>query len=148
MKIYYAYSSENIEYSDWQLLHSHANNVGKLAAKFATYFNASEIAYVTGLLHDLGKYSEDYQKRLHGGKRVNHSTAGAKIAIERWKIIGKMIAFCIAGHHTGLANGSGEGNNRSTLIQRLQEEFGKDIPELDSIWQQEISLPEKLSPLL
>ncbi|OOF52118.1 hypothetical protein BKK54_00405 [Rodentibacter genomosp. 1] len=54
------------------------------------------------------------------------------------------MAFCIAGHHAGLANGNGEGDNRRTLAQRLALAFGKDIPELDPVWQQEIVLPEKL----
>ncbi|QLB16611.1 CRISPR-associated helicase/endonuclease Cas3 [Mannheimia varigena] len=144
---FYAHSGKLSDHSDWQTLLSHANNVGLLAAEFAAPFASQEIARCTGLLHDLGKYSERYQKRLHGGERVNHSTAGAKIAVERWGPLGKMMAFCIAGHHAGLANGSGEGKNRSTLTQRLQEQFGyghKDLPVLDAIWQQELNLPEKL----
>lgn len=55
---------------------------------------------------------------------------------------GKLMAFCIAGHHAGLANG--DGDNRRTLAQRLALSFGKDIPALDPVWQQEIALPEKL----
>ena len=77
---------------------------------------------------------------------MDHSTAGAKIAIERWgDVIGKLMAFCIAGHHAGLANGNGEGDNRHTLKDRLALQFGADIPALDNLWQQEIKLPETLS---
>ncbi|BFU59606.1 MULTISPECIES: CRISPR-associated helicase Cas3' [Rodentibacter] len=146
---FYAHSGLLEDHSDWQTLLCHANNVGALAAEFATPFASQEVAYYTGLLHDLGKYSERYQKRLHGGAKVNHSTAGAKIAAERWGILGKMMAFCIAGHHAGLANGAGEGKNRSTLSQRLQENFGtahNELPPLHPIWQQELNLPEKLLP--
>ena len=68
-----------------------------------------------------------------------------KIAVERWgNVIGKLMAFCIAGHHAGLANGNGEGNNRHTLKDRLALRFGADIPVLDNLWQQEIKLPETL----
>ncbi len=103
------------------------------------------MARYTGCLHDLGKYSPEFDRRLHGAHlSVDHATAGAKIAFERWGLQGKLMAFCIAGHHAGLANGDGEGDNRRTLRQRLALQFGKDIPNLDEVWRQQIALPEKL----
>ena len=149
--IYYAHSAQDklgnlLPYERWQTLQSHSVNVGEMAAEFARVFGAQEIACQTGQLHDLGKYSEAFNCRLHGGPSVDHATAGAKIAVERWRnVIGKLIAFCIAGHHAGLANGSGEGDNRRTLKQRLALQFGADIPALDNLWQQEIKLPKNLS---
>ena len=138
----YAHSAENRPESDWQTLKNHAENVAALAAQFAEPFGAAEIARYAALLHDLGKYSEPFQNRLRGAaKPVNHSTAGAKEAITRWKMTGKLMAYCIAGHHAGLANGSGEGNNRSTLKERL----AADIPALNPVWQAEIPLPEKIA---
>ena len=149
---YYAHSAQDklgnlLPYEHWQTLQSHASNVGNLAAAFAQNFGADEIARYTGQLHDLGKYSLPFQKRLKGeAKSVDHATAGAKIAVERWgNAIGKLMAFCIAGHHAGLANGCREGDNRSTLKQRLALQFGTDIPTLDNLWQQEIKLPQNLS---
>ena len=149
--LYYAHSAQDelgnlLPYEYWQTLQSHSVNVGEMAAEFAQVFGGQEIAYQTGQLHDLGKYSEPFNHRLHGGPSVDHATAGAKIAVERWgNVIGKLMAFCIAGHHAGLANGNGEGDNRSTLKQRLALQFGEDIPALDNLWQQEIKLPETLS---
>ena len=149
--IYYAHSTQDelgnlLPYEHWQTLQSHSVNVGEMAAEFARVFGAQEIAYQTGQLHDLGKYSEPFNHRLHGGPSVDHATAGAKVAIERWgNVIGKLMAFCIAGHHAGLANGNGEGDNRRTLKQRLALQFGADIPTLDNLWQQEIKLPQNLS---
>ena len=149
--IYYAHSAQDklgnlLPYERWQTLQSHLVNVGEIAAEFARVFGAQEIAYQTGQLHDLGKYSEPFNHRLHGGPSVDHATAGAKVAIERWgNVIGKLMAFCIAGYHAGLANGNGEGDNRRTLKQRLALQFGADIPALDNLWQQEIKLPQKLS---
>ena len=148
---YYAHSAQDelgnlLPYEHWQTLQSHSVNVGEIAAEFARVFGAQEIAYQTGQLHDLGKYSELFNQRLHGGPSVDHATAGAKVAIERWgNVIGKLMAFCIAGHHAGLANGNGEGDNRRTLKQRLALQFGADIPTLDNLWQQEIKLPQNLS---
>ena len=149
--IYFAHSAQDelgnfLPYKHWQTLQSHLVNVGEIAVEFARVFGAQEIAYQTGQLHDLGKYSEAFNHRLHGGPSVDHATAGAKIAVERWgNAIGKLMAFCIAGHHAGLANGNGEGNSRSTLKQRLALQFGADIPALDNQWQQEIKLPQNLS---
>ena len=147
---YYAHSAQDklgnlLPYEHWQTLRSHSVNVGEMAAEFAQVFGAQEIACQTGQLHDLGKYSEAFNRRLHGGPSVDHATAGAKIAVERWgNVIGKLMAFCIAGHHAGLANGNGEGDNRRTLKQRLALQFGADIPALDNLWQQEIKLPQNL----
>ena len=147
----YAHSAQDklgnlLPYEHWQTLQNHSVNVGEMAAEFARVFGAQEIACLTGKLHDLGKYSEPFNYRLHGGPSVDHATAGAKIAVERWgNVIGKLMAFCIAGHHAGLANGNGEGNNRRTLKQRLALQFGADIPALDNLWQQEIKLPQNLS---
>ena len=126
MMTYYAHSAQDelgnlLPYEHWQTLQSHSVNVGEMAAEFARVFGAQEIACQTGRLHDLGKYSEPFDCRLHGGSSVDHATAGAKIAVERWgNVIGKLMAFCIVGHHAGLANGNGEGDNRRTLKQRLR----------------------------
>ena len=151
MTTYYAHSAQDklgnlLSYEHWQTLQSHSVNVGEMAEDFARVFGAQEIAYQTGRLHDLGKYSEAFNHRLHGGPSVDHATAGAKIAVERWgNVIGKLMAFCIAGHHAGLANGNGEGDNRRTLKDRLALRFGEDIPALDNLWQQEIKPPQNLS---
>lgn len=90
---YYAHSAQDelgnlLPYEHWQTLQSHASNVGNLAAAFAQNFGADEIARYTGQLHDLGKYSLPFQKRLKGeAKSVDHATAGAKIAVERWAML-------------------------------------------------------------
>ena len=147
-KTYYAHSGNALDHADWQTMSSHAENVGEIAAGFAAFFGAQEMARYTGQLHDVGKYTPQFNRRLHGGPSVDHATAGAKIAFERWGVQGRLMAFCIAGHHAGLANGDGEGDNRRTLTQRLAVPFGKgihDIPELDEVWWQEIHLPEKLA---
>ena len=83
--IYYAHSAQDklgnlLPYEYWQTLQSHSVNVGEMAAEFARVFGVQEIACQTGQLHDLGKYSEAFNRRLHGGPTVDHATAGAKIA--------------------------------------------------------------------
>lgn len=83
--IYYAHSAQDefgnlLPYEHWQTLQSHSVNVGEMAAEFARVFRAQEQACQTGQLHDLGKYSEAFNHRLHGGLPVDHATTGAKIA--------------------------------------------------------------------
>jgi CRISPR-associated endonuclease/helicase Cas3 len=140
--------------SDWQLLANHLQAVAELAKARAQIFGSGDCAYAVGLLHDLGKYSKAFQQRLNGSDlRADHSTAGAKIVHEHLRRIcgpqgggvGKLLAFVIAGHHAGLANGVDDGHERSTLKQRLSAVFGVDIPELNQVWKSEVQLPQGLA---
>jgi len=139
-RVHYAHSGNNPDKSDWQLLPDHLKTVGHMAAENAQYFDAAILAEAAGLLHDVGKYTEEFQERLEGGKRVDHATAGALLAVKRWGDMGKVLAYIVAGHHAGLANGIDDGKNRSTLDARLK----KIIPELDGVWANEIRLPDQL----
>ena len=83
--IYYAHSAQDklgnlLSYEHWQTLQSHLVDVGEMAAEFARVYGAQEQACQTGQLHDLGKYSEALNYRLHGDPSGDHATAGAKIA--------------------------------------------------------------------
>ena len=119
-KHYYGHALEDdSSEAHWQLLEDHLKNVAEKAAFFAEVFNAREWAYIAGLWHDIGKYSEEFQKRLRGGKRVDHSTAGAKHAFESLGDIGKVLAYVIAGHHAGLSDG--RSNDDSCLTKRLKK---------------------------
>lgn len=143
--VYYAHSGNKEDGSDWQLLSEHLHGVAQLASEFAAWFGMAEWAYTAGMLHDLGKYCQEFHARLKGSaKRVDHATAGAKVAVDRWKGNGRMLAYCIAGHHAGLANGRDEGQGRSTLNERLNLQHGDRLPVLDPVWQHEVQLPEKL----
>ncbi|MDO4852229.1 MAG: CRISPR-associated helicase Cas3' [Clostridia bacterium] len=86
-----------------QGIQEHCQNVASLAAGFANVFKAASIAHYVGLLHDIGKYSDAFQRRILGSKeRVDHSTAGAQVAWRTNTIAGRISAFCISGHHGGL----------------------------------------------
>lgn len=140
--MYYAHSTSTPDKSDWQTLEGHLKAVGRLAATRAERFAAGPWGEVTGLLHDLGKYTAPFQRRLEGSpERVDHSTAGARVAIERYPQLGYLLAYLIAGHHAGLANGRDIGE-RTPLKSRLEA----DLPELDPVWGQEIALTDELVP--
>lgn len=107
--------------------HGHLNKVACLSAKFAEAFSsvAAEKAiirqwgWLAGLWHDLGKYSREFQSYLrsatggaHEGEvnqRVDHSTAGAQHAVKVLGVLGHLIGYPIAGHHSGLLDGEVEG---------------------------------------
>ncbi|MBH1986296.1 MAG: CRISPR-associated endonuclease Cas3'' [Burkholderiales bacterium] len=138
--IFYGHSSEGRSESEWQSLSEHLKAAGELAGNFASPFGAKQLAVCAGLLHDLGKYTSEFQARLKGSpEKVDHSTWGARIALERYPSLGYLLAYAIAGHHTGLANGKGEGRRAS-----LQERLVADLPKLHPQWQDELPVPAAL----
>lgn len=71
--------------ANWQTMQSHVLRVGEMTGTFAEIFGAREIASCTGQLHDLGKYTPEFDERLHDGAQpIDHAAASAKIAFERW----------------------------------------------------------------
>jgi CRISPR-associated endonuclease/helicase Cas3 len=140
-RVFFAHSVEGMDTESWQRLDTHLLAVGQLAGEAASVFGAGSIGTAIGHLHDLGKYTQRFQARLKGDpQRVDHSTWGARIALERFKSpIGSLMAYGIAGHHAGLANGQGEGE-RTVLNERL----AADLPELDAAWESELTLPANL----
>lgn len=113
-----------------------------MATGFATAFQSGELARVAGLLHDVGKVSSRFQEYLlRRASSTDHSTAGAQLACKLYgSPLGKLLAFCIAGHHAGLANGVGA--EESTLADRLKKKV-----EPYPIWQDlELDLPKTLTP--
>ncbi|ERJ18000.1 CRISPR-associated helicase Cas3 family protein [Salinisphaera shabanensis E1L3A] len=141
--MFYAHSTECSDARDWQGLADHLQAVADLAAKRAARFGWENAGRAAGLLHDLGKYSPAFQRRLSGsGERVDHSTAGALEAKTRFPDgLGHLLAYAIAGHHAGLANGRDAGT-RTPLSDRLVA----DLPTLSSRWREELVLPDSLHP--
>ncbi|RQD74710.1 MAG: CRISPR-associated helicase Cas3', partial [Candidatus Syntrophonatronum acetioxidans] len=135
---YYAHSNDNLDSSGWHLLKDHLEDTAKLASDFAKAFNADQLGYIAGLLHDVGKYSPDFQKRLQGEKtKVDHSTAGALVALQSHKTFGKLLSYIIAGHHCGLTDWGSE-VDESSMVGRVNK---KSIPDY-SAYKEEIYLPD------
>ena len=102
-----------------QPLDDHLRGVAKLAGNFANTFAPKQWGHLAGLWHDIGKFSHAFQRYIRGGDglnahmentpgRVDHSTAGALHAQTVFEKIdplaGRILAYCIAGHHAGLAD--------------------------------------------
>ena len=96
--------------SEWESLRAHSEAVARRAAEFAGRFGCTELGRASGLLHDIGKASAAAQQYLacppgDGRKGPDHSTAGAREAERLYPgFMGRMIAYGIAGHHSGLAD--------------------------------------------
>lgn len=139
---YFAHSTDRADRSDWQPLQRHLHEVGKRSAANAAQFCAAALGEAAGLLHDLGKYSSEFQQRISGASvRVDHATHGAIVATQTYGKLGHLLAYAIAGHHAGLANGSERGE-RTPLQERLR---GAGLPRLAADWKNEITLAAQLT---
>ena len=52
--------------------------------------------------------------------RVDHSTAGARVCVEKGGLY-PIMSYCIAGHHAGLPN-YGSSQDEAVMIRRFLEE--------------------------
>lgn len=121
-----------------QSLEAHLLGVAELAKKHAMKIRLAEHGELLGLVHDLGKYSDEFQNYLKSAVgllnqdddaefvdaaglkgKIDHSTAGAQLI---WRelskqgrlgqMVGQLLALCIASHHSGLIDClSGNSNN-------------------------------------
>jgi CRISPR-associated endonuclease/helicase Cas3 len=111
-----------------QLLLDHLNGTSKLCRENANEFWA-DIAKFVGQIHDIGKYTSGFQKRINGAEniRVEHAICGAKeVAKAPPKSYVPMIEYCVAGHHSGLPDGGTkvDGEEDSTLHGRMKRKTG------------------------
>jgi CRISPR-associated endonuclease/helicase Cas3 len=126
-------------------LAAHLRAVADLAAGFAARFGAADWAGVAGLWHDLGKYRPAFQRYIRCATgyeadahietapgRVDHSTAGARHAIERFGADprGRILAYLIAGHHAGLPDWHPDETGRAALQVRLGPESAPMLAEV------------------
>ncbi|GAA4020253.1 CRISPR-associated helicase/endonuclease Cas3 [Deinococcus rubellus] len=105
MTIYYGHTHK-LGKAHWQPLWSHAYMVALRAGTHAQPFGETPRAYRMGLLHDLGKYGDSFQRRLEGeGSGLDHWSIGAVFAKQHCRDLA--LTLCIQGHHIGLQKGDG-----------------------------------------
>jgi CRISPR-associated endonuclease/helicase Cas3 len=136
--MFFAHSIEGENTDKWQPLGAHLQEVSRLAFSRAQKFGAGRLGALIGLLHDLGKYSREFQDYISDqGPSPDHATAGAReiqklaAAAGNDRLAALIGAYCIAGHHSGLANWRGE--------RALSDRLKKQIPEIDHAWQRELT---------
>lgn len=130
-----------------QSVKAHVEGVATICKRLTMKAGSSDVGELLGLLHDLGKYSdqfqtyiksatgmlnpdidEDYVDSIQLKGRVDHSTAGAQWIWQQCRqygqqgqLIGQILAVCLASHHGGLIDClSPEGKN--LFLKRM----GKD----------------------
>ena len=123
-------------------LDDHLRSVERLAGAFADKFGARDFGRLAGRWHDLGKFQPAFQAYIRRDSgfdpeahqqdsvpgRVDHSSAGALHAVahlgrngNRGAAIGRLLAYVIAGHHTGLPDWSQADGGAGSLEVRLRE---------------------------
>ncbi|MBJ7545126.1 CRISPR-associated endonuclease Cas3'' [Rhodomicrobium udaipurense] len=138
--MYFAHSSKDGGKVDWQPLAEHLSEVAALAAQLGAPWGGDRAARIAGLLHDLGKYHPDFQRRLEGSDiRVEHSIAGAALILSltanpRERAVAELIAHAIAGHHAGLPDQIGDASSLSERLRRAQ------LGSLATIWRNELDV--------
>ncbi|GHT93851.1 CRISPR-associated helicase/endonuclease Cas3 [Betaproteobacteria bacterium] len=110
-----------------QSLAEHLLAVACLAKGFGHKFGLGRAAELVGLLHDLGKYSEAFQRYIASALglinpdadnyvdagvlkgKIDHSTAGAQFVWQalskqdaKQVVLGQWLALCLASHHSGV----------------------------------------------
>lgn len=124
------------EFGNIQTVREHLLGTAERAKQFAEEFGCGDIGFFTGLYHDIGKCSEEFQTRIRNPaltKRVDHSTAGAVEAARLEKSYLPM-AMAIAGHHSGLmdfGNAKIAMASDGTYLGRMKSK----IPQYD-LWKQ------------
>lgn len=122
--VYKAHINENT--GAIQTVKEHSKNTADLCRQFAVPV-LKDLTYNVGLLHDIGKFQEDFQRRIDGENiKVEHSACGALVAKKRYPdAIGLMMEYCIAGHHSGIPDGGYKNDtpDMTTLCGRLKRNF-------------------------
>lgn len=124
---HYAHSDPARPPQSWDPLDRHLERVAALASRLASAFGAEEWGRLAGLWHDVGKYRDDFQDRLHGDPgTVDHAVVGALLAKSKHPELSLPLALAISGHHGGLPNVvAGESGQPTPLLARLRQ--GADL---------------------
>lgn len=127
MKTYYAHIRKSDKVT--QTVYTHLTETAEIAKEFASKLDLGQAGEILGLLHDFGKYSQKFQRRIHeqngfelydfdedagsddnsSSGKPDHSTAGAqwvychlkKFGVKHGigELVGQILGLCIASHH-------------------------------------------------
>lgn len=111
---YLAHIRENSELSgkETQSVAEHCRNTAKHASSALESVSLSKSGYLAGLIHDMGKYTTQFQDYLINGigarGSVNHTFAAVKLMLENYHapgrneyadIVSELLAIATGGHH-------------------------------------------------
>lgn len=119
-----------------QTIEQHCIGVAELAAEYAAKPFKTAARYL-GLNHDIGKYRKGFQSRINGKSTLpcEHACVGAqeierqtKTAEKYFRCLSPMFEYCVAGHHTGLQNGTATSKNAQGT---LKDALGRDVSDIE-----------------
>lgn len=120
-----------------QTVEEHCHGVAEIAAELLSDIGLEKTAYLAGMVHDLGKFSENFknyiEKAADGEKvqrgSVNHTFAGVRFLLEKHSdeqlsgfsdIVLEILAYAVGAHH-GLFD-CVDNNNNNGFTKRIQKE--------------------------
>lgn len=120
-----------------QTVEEHCRGVAEIAAELLRDIGLEKTAYLSGMVHDLGKFSENFknyiEKAADGEKvqrgSVNHTFAGVRFLLEKHSdeqlsgfsdIVLEILAYAVGAHH-GLFD-CVDDNNNDGFTKRIQKE--------------------------
>lgn len=136
-----------------QTVKEHLTNVGNLCKQTGLKIQLPNTAYIIGVLHDMGKLSDDFQNYIQnrikeiqpkpGVVKVDHGAYGAKHIYDMYKdgtpmqkLTSQIIAFVICYHHGGLSDCIEK--NEIPLLKRMDKlsksNLEKAVDEFDEIF--------------
>lgn len=120
-----------------QTVEEHCHGVAEIAAELLRDIGLEKTAYLAGIIHDLGEFSENFknyiEKAADGEKvqrgSVNHTFAGVRFLLEKHSdeqlsgfsdIVLEILAYAVGAHH-GLFD-CVDDNNNNGFTKRIQKE--------------------------
>ncbi|WP_207695819.1 CRISPR-associated helicase cas3 [Enterococcus sp. DIV0212c] len=152
-----------------QLLKDHLLECAALSGDWGAKIGLRKTGYLAGLLHDLGKYSDEFQEYLKKAVNdpksvirgsVDHSTAGGKLVFDYCHkntrepfsyILAELVGNAIISHHSsrGLQDFfTPEGEATSDYLRRVAEIEVVDYEQIKTRFFEEIMLEEQFQRLL
>ena len=128
-----------------QTVAAHLQETAALCSRFAAEFGQAQRGAFLGMAHDIGKNSDAFQKRLLGGPKVDHATAGALECAKRHE---EQMACCVIGHHGGMpdfGNPKTDYPGAPTCVGRIRKGQSGNIPPYH--WEGTLPNPGKKPPL-
>lgn len=123
-----------------QSVQEHLEGVAELARSYGEKVGLGAHAELSGLLHDMGKYTQAFTTYLTNAvlhnevatTKIDHSTAGAKYLFERFhgkndlqNFVVETIGMAILSHHSGLQNFIQPDGSLSDYLRRVAN---KELP--------------------
>lgn len=127
-----------------QTLSAHILGTSEYAERFASEFNSAEWGKACGLAHDAGKSRPAWQAYLRSksgyyeyahieatSMKILHAIYGANLVEELYgKEIGRVLSYCIAGHHAGIPDWSSSETGLASL--KSQKNQANNFSDIDS----------------